>query len=778
MKRNVMMIIYLIGMAVSIQAQTLSGKLVDEKNVPLAYANVVLLQADSTFVSGTISDEMGNFRLVKDEKGTLVRISSIGYATIYRKVNGGDFGVIQMASDAQLLGEVTVKGNLPVTRVKGDALVTSVAGTLLEKAGTAEDLLDKIPNVTAENGNVEVFGRGTPEIYINGRKVRDNTELDRLESDNIKSVEVINNPGARYDASVTSVIRINTKKAAGEGFGFNNRTYGRYNGKWSGLEQLGFNYRAGKLDVEATVTASEYRSWLEITQTTRAYLDDKWEQVNVATQDSKSQDINGQLSLNYTFNSRHAIGARYGISCSPEYEYPGEGTFELFRNGELVEESTSTSITEGEDTKHDVNLYYQGKLKDWHINMNLDGVWFDMKQHGHENESYQQAGDETKHTIVTTDYLSDSRLYAGKLVVSRPLAGGELTLGSEYTYTKRTNLYTNPQGLIDNDDSHVTENNLSAFAEYERQIGKMTIAGGIRYEKTAFDYYEKDVYRKDMSRSYEKFYPSLGINFPLGKAKIAINYAKDIQRPHYEYLSSNIRYVNRYTYQSGNPQLLPTITNSLSLNAVYRWLQLQVGYEHIENAILQLSIPYSSDVEDFPILALTSQFNHPSYKKGYASLTLSPTIGIWHPQLSAQLTKQWMTLDTPFGAKDVNTPQGNLVWRNAFNLPSGFVLNANAYFRTKGNRMKYSYYKNTWKMDFTLSKSFLKNQLSVQLNAKNPFRTWYTNDFDAYQGSVQTFHQKHNASYYEYTLNIRYKFNQAKSKYKGTGAGQSQKARM
>ena len=139
MKKRISWMLCLIGMAVSMQAQTLSGKLVDEKNEPLAFANVVLLQADSTFVSGTITDEMGDFRILKDEKGTLVRISSIGYTTIYKKVNGGDFGVIQMASDAQLLGEVVVKGDLPVTRVKGDALVTSVAGTLLEKAGTAED---------------------------------------------------------------------------------------------------------------------------------------------------------------------------------------------------------------------------------------------------------------------------------------------------------------------------------------------------------------------------------------------------------------------------------------------------------------------------------------------------------------------------------------------------------------------------------------------------------------------------------------------------------------
>ena len=211
MKRHLVMMLCLIAMAASVKAQSISGKLVDEKNEPLAYANVVLLSMpDSTFVSGTISDEMGGFRLTKDEKGQLVRISSIGYATIYKKVNGGDFGVIQMTSDAQLLGEVVVKGTLPTTRLKGDAMITGVTGTLLERAGTAENLLNQIPNVTAQDGSVSVFGRGTPEIYINGRKVRNSSELDQLSSANVKSVEVVNNPGARYDASVKAVIRITT----------------------------------------------------------------------------------------------------------------------------------------------------------------------------------------------------------------------------------------------------------------------------------------------------------------------------------------------------------------------------------------------------------------------------------------------------------------------------------------------------------------------------------------------------------------------------------------
>lgn len=90
--------------------------------------------------------------------------------------------------------------------------MTTIVGSVLEKAGTMEHLLDRIPNVSAQNGNIKVFGRGEPIIYINGRQMRDRSELDRLSSDNIKSVEVISNPGARYAASTKAVIRINTKK--------------------------------------------------------------------------------------------------------------------------------------------------------------------------------------------------------------------------------------------------------------------------------------------------------------------------------------------------------------------------------------------------------------------------------------------------------------------------------------------------------------------------------------------------------------------------------------
>ena len=110
-------------LSIGISAQTVSGKLVDEQNQPLPYANVVLLSLpDSTFVTGTVSTEDGTFSLSTTAEKQLVRISSIGYNTLYRPTQPANMGVIQMTTDTQILGEVIIKGNLPKTRIKDDAM--------------------------------------------------------------------------------------------------------------------------------------------------------------------------------------------------------------------------------------------------------------------------------------------------------------------------------------------------------------------------------------------------------------------------------------------------------------------------------------------------------------------------------------------------------------------------------------------------------------------------------------------------------------------------------
>ena len=150
---------------VCLSAQTVSGKLIDENSQPLPYANVVLLSLpDSVFVSGTISSEDGTFTLEATSVNQIVKISSIGYKTVCKAVSPANLGIVQLVSDAQMLGEVVVEGNLPVTRMKGNAMVTSVENSVLSKVGSANDVLTKIPGITKKQDAFEVFGKGTPLI--------------------------------------------------------------------------------------------------------------------------------------------------------------------------------------------------------------------------------------------------------------------------------------------------------------------------------------------------------------------------------------------------------------------------------------------------------------------------------------------------------------------------------------------------------------------------------------------------------------------------------------
>ena len=202
------------------EPQDWGGRVIGEKGEPMPFVNVVLLSLpDSAFVQGAVTDMDGVFKIVTDVDQGLFKVTCMGYQTLY--INAGQNLTIQMKEDTQLLGEVVVKGQLPQTHAKGDAMRTTVAGTILEKAGTVSDALSKIPSVEAErDGAVKVLGRGDAEVYINGRRVQDNSELSRLRSDQIQHVDVVQNPGARYAASTKAVVRITLKKAQGEGFSF------------------------------------------------------------------------------------------------------------------------------------------------------------------------------------------------------------------------------------------------------------------------------------------------------------------------------------------------------------------------------------------------------------------------------------------------------------------------------------------------------------------------------------------------------------------------------
>lgn len=147
-----------------------------------------------------------------------------------------------------MLEEVTVTGCRRLIEPSAGGVKANVAGTSLARMGTAGEMLAHLPFVTSRNGSLSVLGSGTPEIYINSRKVRDLGELDRLRASEILSAEVITAPGPEYAADVPAVIRIRTLRQRGEGWsGSVNLGYNQ--GRWAnGDQQVALNFRTGGLD--------------------------------------------------------------------------------------------------------------------------------------------------------------------------------------------------------------------------------------------------------------------------------------------------------------------------------------------------------------------------------------------------------------------------------------------------------------------------------------------------------------------------------------------------
>ena len=169
------------------------GKVVDENGEPLPYATVAILsQADSTVLCGVTTLEDGTFNIITKETEGIMMVSILGYQTLY--LTPVDGAVITLKEDTAMLEGATVSAVMPKTKLTGEGLLTSVRGSVLENAGTAKDVLAKTPGMIKGQNGLEVIGKGSPLVYINGRKVTDSSELDRLQSNEIQIIEVITNP--------------------------------------------------------------------------------------------------------------------------------------------------------------------------------------------------------------------------------------------------------------------------------------------------------------------------------------------------------------------------------------------------------------------------------------------------------------------------------------------------------------------------------------------------------------------------------------------------------
>ena len=698
-------------------------------------------------------------------------------------------------NQTQQLGGVVVRGRLPKTRVKGDAMRTTVAGTILEKAGTATDALKRIPQLKAErDGAVEVTGRGEAEVYINGRKVQDKSELSRLRSDQIQHVEVVQNPGARYAASVKAVVRITLKKAQGEGLSFQDNLGAIHKYGNTLTNNLDMNYRTGGLDITASFWAGRYGHNKSLQEDRLYYLCGDEEYLGITKQNTKNiwKGWSPQLQVNYMVDQNHSFGAFYKYDRHPSGELSSDFNTDNYENGTYIERSESRISQKDNFHKHIFNAYYNGKVGKLGVDFNLDGLFDNTKTPGSTTEIMMpvqsvQSVAVTQRTIESNTNSSNN-FWATKLILSYPVWKGNFSLGGEYSYNHRTDAYSyeaTDYVPVKATDTDIKEKSAAAFLEYGRQFGKVFAQAGLRYEHLKNDYFNFGKREDEVCRDYGDLFPTATVSAPIGNAQLSLSYRRDIQRPNYSSLTSSTIYLNRYTYQSGNPYLKPTYTHSVVLNAGYKWANLTVNYGRIKNAETMSTEPFPGS-ED-PLISLLRNINSDEdYDQLSLSLSARPTINFtlgddklaWHPMWYVfTVFQNYKSLTADGSMLTLNHPYVTLIWQNDLELPKGFRLNASAQWASKGDYNNFRMISTRFETSLGLQRDYslgILGTLTADLRCNDLFST---NKTDAVVYGIRELTAM-NPARTTFSLDLTWKFNEARSKYRGSGAGAKQKARM
>ena len=748
----------------------LTGTIIDEHGQPLPFANVAILNpADSTLLSGGVSNEAGQFVVPYEQEKILARITFVGYKTTYRICTQENVGTIQLQPDNYTINGVVVKGEIPQYKMTTGGMTIDIQHSLLRDIGTADDLLSMMPMIQGKDGKFEVFAKGEPEIYINNKKVRNASELKQLKSVDVKSVDIITAPGAQYNAEVNAVIRIKTLKAQGEGLSLMVTSDTWKNNKWNNYNDLTLKYRIGGLEAFANIALDNghYSNDQDIHQELHIKKD-KFDVDAGLPIRSRWTQLQYQAGLSYDFNTDHSVGLSFSSQHILNNKYHSDMTQDYLKNGAFYGDVfLKTDINELDKPVWELNTYYVGKVGKLDIDLNATMLQRKTESHLNQQEYSQELGDRT----ITTLNNEDRKMMAGKLVLSYPVWKGVLSGGTEATSTKSYGRNFNEEGIIPETENEMKEKNIAGFAEYELQLGQWRLNAGLRFEHVKTDYYSFGEWQQEPSRTYNDWFPNLSAAWQKDKWGAQLSYSKRITRPPYRMLESMIVYDSRMFYEGGNPLLRPSVRQSIDLNLTYSWLTFVAGFTRENDLFTHIGRVYDEEKE----IAIFQPMNFDHQDRVYATLVASPKLGFWQPTATLHYYQQMFDAEAYGAPKKLNKPEFS------FDLKSWFVISSTmkALLQigyTGSNHWAFMYRGDSFAVNARLQKSFFNEQLSCTLYANDIFRTAKTKMTTYYAIGLT------DQDVYTYTqcvgLTLSYNFNASRSKYKGSGAGNDERNRL
>ncbi|MBQ6209906.1 MAG: TonB-dependent receptor [Prevotella sp.] len=746
----------------------LTGTVIDELGQPIAYANIAILNpTDSTLLCGGVSNESGYFVIPYEQAQVLARISYVGYKTIYKICDQPEVGTIRMQLDNYTLKGVVVKGERPLITMKHGILTANIANTELANLGDARDVLSRLPLLNVSDESIEVFGKGSPLILIDNRKIRDASELQLLRSDNIKTIQIITMPGAEYGSTIRSVIKIQTKQKFIKGL--SGTLAGRIEAKriWQELAQANLSYSWGdwQLFGSAYIYDGGTRNYRQNGSTFDWAGTQNNSILHTATENQTFTSKNARGGFNYNREGQSFGGYYHYVNSPITFDSHGSEEDHMANKDDLDIGDHIYNLSRAE--RHTVSTYYDYQIRD-DKHFHFDGSYVHTWHHADNLTSNTYAD----HTIdVPSQTGMHSTLWAGKIYYQFPLLKGQGNVGTEDSYTFNHQQYTmlnnKVSTYIPSSKNESRQYAYAAFATFTKDFGKLTLNVGLRWENIKFDYYQNDAKDYDVSRNQSSLSPDLSLSWQFNKeTSMALDYKQFIVRPAYQQLRSSLLYVSPYEVEGGNPTLADCYNYAASYMFGWKGLILDVGYTYKKDAYVYTKEHYS---QDSPQLIFST--HNEDYSLLTAYISFSRTIGLWKPTITTGVNKQWLTM---YG-DDYSRPIWEFAFKNMLIPNKDWLITCDITGLTRGHEMANDFH-SRWGIDVSVRRYFLNKRLQINLSANDIFHT--RNQEWSIQARDVVAYKYSNQDSRKLMLSITYSFNPKKSKYKGTSAGEAESKRL
>lgn len=746
----------LIALSFDSQAQTNNGKVtglvVDGNTKTIESATITLIRAkDSSVAKISVADKSGKFAFegVPDGK-YLVSITAVGHSKGFSETfeisslnTTVALKTIELVPVAKSIDGVTVTAKKPLIEQKLDRTIVNVEASVTAVGGSALEVLEKSPGVTVDkDGNISLKGKQGVIIMIDGRQsYLSGADLANLlksmSASQLEQIEIMTNPPAKYDAAGNSgIINIKTKK--NKQFGYNGSiTTGYTQGIYPRFNESGnFNYRSGKVNLFSSLNYSRNhrRETLAITRNFREASTK--EILSVFDQDSRmtneSRFYSAKAGLDYFASKKTTLGFVVNGYYNPSTWISRTNTDILNPQNILLSQTKAFSQNDEKWKNFSANAYLKTVLDSAGQELSTDLDYIQYRSTSEQpliSSYYNNAGQLTKTPDTLQGTLpQDITIYSAKVDYTKPLKKGakfEAGIKSSYVKTDNNASYDSLRnGLLIHDfnrsNHFVYEENINAaYVNFSTPLGKKWSGQfGLRVENTNAKGNQLTT-GAQFKRNYTQLFPTAYLQYTANeKNQFVINYGRRINRPDYADLNPFIHFLDRYTFEQGNPDLKPQFSHNIELSHTYGgFLTTTLNYSKTNDIIQQVIEQREATNETFIKKANIASQN----QYGLSVTAFKQIKKWWSGSIYANVANNHFKGVVNNDNISIGVTTFMTQVQQQFKWGKGWGAEVSGFYRTKGLE-GVIFIKDIAQVDAGFSKQVLKGKGTVKLNFRDIFR--------------------------------------------------------